>query len=177
MVVERNLAQEGLSRHDLGREKFFRITSYNVCYTKLLREAIGCISDVANLYAKSYNMDAGVVFGLMRDNVDSSNFFNTDISHMCYALGPAVAKHAILKVTNPEKATEIENKYLADNSKRIENNYSQKSEENPASSGMVELSPYHNKANAEYSYMQKLFAKGYNSASTDAEKAKRNNFV
>jgi len=89
-------------------------------------DTMAVLVDIADMYGKTYQVDKKVVFGLMRQSVDQYNFFTTDLSACVEELGPAVFKHSMLKVTNPEKAKAIEAEILKDNERRYNDNFVRK---------------------------------------------------
>ncbi len=147
-------------------------------------EAIACIADVAAIYAKSYDVKTDVVYGLMRDNVDPSNFFNTDISALCYALGPSVANHALLKITNPQEAIKKEQAYIIDNRRRSSVNYTQSdvlddnfNNKQTGEKYEADISPYQAKLIEEYQTKKDVFASQYAAASEADKKSLEEKFV
>ncbi len=60
----------------------------------------------------------------MRRSVYQPNFFASDLSPCAEQGGDAVFEHALLKITNPQKAKATEIEILKDNNRRYENNFS-----------------------------------------------------
>ena len=71
-----------------------------------------------------YEVITKVIIGLMRRSVYQPNFFASDLSPCAEQGGDAVFEHALLKITNPQKAKALEIEILKDNNRRYENNFS-----------------------------------------------------